>query len=286
MKNTWKIAALLGVVALVGCTGTGAKIANAPTYDGSLKKTGDILYNPTTKQALDIYTDSKAGADKRPVVMFIYGGRWEGGDKADYRFLADALVKKGYLVVIPDYRKYPEVKFPGFVEDTAKAIAWTKANIAAYGGDESQLFLMGHSAGAHIASLLVTDMHYLQAVGMKPTDLRAFAGLAGPYSFTPDEKDLKDMFGPPENYPNMQATTFVSGKEPPVLLLWGDADDAVGRFNLEKMQAALKAKGASVQSKIYPGISHVEIVGAFSRIWRGKAPVVDDVDAFFKAHMH
>ena len=188
-------------------------------------------------------------------------------------------------MVIPDYRKYPQVKFPVFVEDSAKAVAWTKANIVAYGGDASRLFLLGHSAGAHIASLLVTDAHYLQAVGMKSAELRAFAGLAGPYAFTPDEKDLKDMFGPPENYPNMQAPTFVSGNEPPMLLLWGDADDAVGRFNLEKLQSAIQAKHGNVQSKIYPGIGHVEIVGAFSRIWRDKAPVLEDVDAFFKGRM-
>ena len=83
---------------------------------------------------------------KAPVVVFIFGGSWRDGDKEAYRFVGDALTARGIVTVIADYRLYPETSYPGFVEDTAAAVAWTYRNIARFGGDPHRIFITGHSA--------------------------------------------------------------------------------------------------------------------------------------------
>src|SRR5262249_25592652 len=157
-----------------------------------------------------------------------------------YRFAGDAFARHGYIAVIPDYRKYPRVRFPAFVEDSAKALAWVYSHIADYGGDRDRIFVAGHSAGAHICAPLTADPHYLAHEGQdRSTVIRGFAGLAGPYAFTPSEPDLEDMFGPPERYPAMQVTTFIDGTQPPMLLLYGGSDTTVRRYNLDRLEARI-----------------------------------------------
>lgn len=259
---------------LAGCTNPKLFAANLPSllFDGTV--TRNVIFDHDAGQGLDIYQPKNA--NNAPVVVFFYGGRWTTGRKEDYAFVGTALAEQGFVVVIPDYRKYPAVKFPAFVEDGAKAVAWTKRNIARYQGQPEQIFVMGHSAGAHTGALLASDARY----GVRD-DIRGFAGLAGPYQFTPEEPDLQDMFGPPSKYPQMQVTTFINGKEPPMLLLWGEGDTTVGRFNHEKLASRIQATGGQVQVKTYPNVDHIQIIGAFTPFLRGKATVVKDVSAFF-----
>ena len=100
-------------------------------------------------------------------MIFFYGGSWDSGSKGDYLFVAQALTASGYTVVIPDYRLYPEVRFPAFVEDGAQAVRWTADRVGS-----GKLFVMGHSAGAHIALLLAANTPYLQAAGVDRMKLR------------------------------------------------------------------------------------------------------------------
>ena len=267
------------------CTGAAFKVVNLPVSFDKGQMLEGIVYSADEDQRLDIYRPKNIAASaKLPVIVFFYGGRWSGGSRSDYRFVAARLVERGYVVVIPDYRKYPNVKFPAFVEDGAAALGWVHREIARYGGDGDRLYLLGHSAGAHIAALLATDEHYLKARSVPPTSVRAFAGLAGPYAFTPDEPDLIDMFGPPSRYPQMQATTFIDGHEPPMLLLHGADDTTVGRFNYERLAARIREKGGTAETKLYPGIDHIGIMSAFSWVGKNDAPVVQDVTSFFAAH--
>jgi acetyl esterase/lipase len=186
--------------------------------------------------------------------------------------------------VIPDYRKYPAVRFPAFVEDGAKAVAWTYKNIASRGGDPKRLYLAGHSAGAHIGTLIASDPRYLQAENLDTGIIKAFAGLAGPYDFTPDEPDLIAIFGPSERYPQMRVTSFITGHEPPMLLLQGQNDTTVKIRNLKRLEARIREKGGRVETKIYPGVDHIQIVGSFAWFWHGRAPVAQDIAAFFNQY--
>ena len=117
------------------------------------------------------------------MVVFFYGGSWNSGSRDDYGFVGEALASRGIVVVIADYRLYPQVRYPAFLQDNAHAVAWTYQHIAEHGGDPHQLYVMGHSSGAYNASMLALDPRWLKAVNLSPTMLKGWIGLAGPYDF-------------------------------------------------------------------------------------------------------
>jgi acetyl esterase/lipase len=185
--------------------------------------------------------------------------------------------------MIPDYRTYPDVKFPAFVEDGAQAVRWARAHARDFGGDPDRLFVMGHSAGAHIAALLALDGSYLAAAGGSRQWLAGMIGLAGPYDFLPiEDDDLKAIFGPPERYAQSQPINFVDGHNPPMLLLHGKTDITVYARNTVNLAAKIREKGGPVQSIIYPVMSHVRIVACMAAPIRFTGPTLDDVSRFIQ----
>lgn len=279
-----KILSSFTAIFLTGCTQVGVGIANFPAYFSDIEVKKDISYGGESWQKLDIYIPNKAKTEKLPVVIFFYGGRWTDGSKNMYAFVGEAFADKNYIVVISDYSKYPTVKFPEFIKDGAKTVSWVHTNIENYGGRANKIFISGHSSGAHIGALVSVDPQYLKAEGKDRNIISAFAGLAGPYDFVPDAPDLEDMFGPPENYSKMRVTTYVDGKEPPMLLLWGAKDEAVWERNLKLLKEKIVEKEGVVKTKIYPDLSHVDIVSSLTWFLRSKAPVLEDVDQFFKKY--
>lgn len=268
-------------VALLSLTSVQLFIANYPARAMADRIDRDIEFAPELGLKLDIYrpeTDRPA-----PVMVFFYGGSWQQGSREIYPFLGETLAREGYLVVVPDYRKYPQVRHPEFVDDAARALAWVHDNIADYGGDAGRIFVSGHSAGAHIAALAITDRRYLAALGKTPAIVSGFVGLAGPYHFTPREPVYVDMFGPPERFDQMQATTFVTGDEPPMLLQYGLSDVVVGGVNLQQFSDALSAAGSCLNVRLYPGVDHIKIVGDFTWLERDTSPIVADMLTFLKS---
>jgi acetyl esterase/lipase len=138
------------------------------------------------------------------VVVFFYGGGWKTGKREQYRFVGQRLSQQGVLAIVTDYRTFPRSTFPGFVEDGARAVAWSRGHAAEYGGDPRRLFVGGHSAGAQIAALLGTDARYLATQGMKPRDLSGVIGLSGPYDFV-IEGGYEEVFGPKARWREAQA---------------------------------------------------------------------------------
>ncbi len=241
---------------------------------------GGIAYGDHVRQRLDVYVPEPVPS-AAPVVVFFYGGRWRSGDRDFYRFVGQALASRGYVAVIADYRLYPEVRFPDFVEDGARAVRWARAHARDHGGDPRKIFVMGHSAGAHIAALLALDPRYLQALGGDRSWLSGMIGLAGPYDFLPlTDDDLKDIFGPPERHPLSQPVSHVDGRNPPLLLLHGRADSAVWPRNTLNLAARVRAAGGPVQTAIYPVMGHVRIVAGLAAPLRFTSPVLDDVVNF------
>ena len=261
---------------LTGCSP--ATLLNSLAARGGLEITTSVSYGQGPRRTLDVYRPSNsAGA---PVIVFFYGGSWQGGSKDSYAFAATALAQLGYVVVVPDYRVYPEVRYPDFIEDGAKAVKWAKANATRFGGDPNTLFVSGHSAGAYIAAMLAIDARWLAKVGMSRRDIAGFVGVAGPYAFLPLKDDtLKVIFGG-ANRPETQPVSYVSGGEPPALLLTGDGDTTVEPGNAARLAARLRAVGSNVTVITYPGVGHVTILGAFAPALRSLAPVVRDIDAF------
>ncbi len=266
--------------ALLNSTRAKLAIANAP----ALWFSGEILRNVTFASdrdlSLDIYLPGTAEERQRPVVLFFHGGSWQWGAKEDYRFVGMRLAEAGFIAVLPDYRKYPSVRHPAFVEDAAASLAWVHKTISDHGGDPSAIFVSGHSAGAHLGALLSTDPSYLAAHNLERSAIRGFAGLAGPYHFFPESEVMKAIFGPEDQYPSMQAGTFVDGGEPPILMLYGKNDTTVSMANIERMEAALDAAGSCHRIQLYDDLDHISILSSFSWILRGANTVPDDLYAF------
>lgn len=283
LHHRLKILSSLTAFLISGCTQVGLGVANLPANFSDIVVERDIAYGAEEWQKLDLYIPPVANEKEVPVVVFFYGGRWTDGSKDMYGFVGEAFAAQGYAVAIPDYSKYPQVKFPDFVHDGAQAVAWVHKNKNRFNGGDD-LFISGHSSGAHIGSLVLADEKYLAAHDLKPDIITAFAGLAGPYDFVPEAEDLKDMFGPPEKYPEMRATSFISGDEPPMLLLWGQQDQAVWARNHKLLSEKINEKQGDVTVKEYEGLNHVEIIGSLTWFWRSKAPVLQDVLTFFEKH--
>ncbi|MBU0858982.1 MAG: alpha/beta hydrolase [Alphaproteobacteria bacterium] len=271
------IALTLLALLTTACSQFKLAVVNMPTHFDNIIVHRGVAFGPADWQKLDIHMPPAATEKPAPVIVFYYGGRWTNGARADYRFVGSALARAGYIVVIPDTRKYPDVKFPTFIHDTAQSLAWVTDNIEKYGGDPRAIHLSGHSSGAHMAALVATDPRYLAAQGKDiNTVIRSFVGLAGPYAFIPHEPDLQVMFGPPENYPQMQVPTFINGTQPPMLLLWGADDIHVGQFNMDKLSAAIDERGGCVRTKIYPGVDHVWLLARLSWLRLNNQSVLPD----------
>jgi acetyl esterase/lipase len=285
---------LAGVTALflTGCERLGFLAANLPAAFGPYQRHTNIAYGPDPQQLLDVYVPKKAAPPQsaaltqgavppRPVVVFWHGGRWREGDKADYRFVGAALAESGYVTLVANYRHYPQVKMPGFMQDAAQATLWAAAHANEYGGTTQRLYLMGHSAGAHLAALVTLDPRYFAAAGQRAPHIAGVIGLSGPYDFLPLlEPDVQDMFGPPPLYPESQPINFVRADAPPMLLVHGLNDETVKPKNSRNFAAALQAMGVPVTLKLYPKRSHADTVAALTALLRGRAPTLADIRAF------
>ena len=276
-------AALAGLAALtgVGCTRIRFLAANVPAKFGSYKRKADIAYGGGPQHLLDVYIPDNPGAAPPPLVVFWHGGRWSSGDKADYLFVGAALAQLGYMAVLPNYRHYPEVRMAGFMDDAAQAALWASAHAESYGGDPERLYLMGHSAGAHMAVLLTLDERYFAAAGRAAPRIAGIIGLSGPYDFLPlREPDVQDIFGPPDLYPESQPINFVRAGAPPMLLVHGLMDDTVAPKNSRNLATALRACGVPAALKLYHGVMHADTVASLSKPARGRAPTLADIAAF------
>jgi acetyl esterase/lipase len=271
------------VLALSACSPTAVLNAIAPR-DG-VTVTRDVAYQDGSRHRLDVYAPLPS-ATPAPVVVFFYGGGWESGSKEMYRFVGAALAARGVMTVIPDYRLYPEVRFPAFMEDAAAAVAWAHDNATRLGGDPHRLFLMGHSAGGQIATLLALDGSYLRAAGLLPErTIRGVIGLAGPYDFLPLHSDtLKAILGSEAEQQRAQPINFVSTDAPPMLLLAARDDDTVDPGNTMRLAARLRTAGVSVEAELYPNVGHKTLIAGFSWPLTFLAPVREAVLRFVAAH--
>ena len=275
-------AVIPALIGLAGCSP--AQLLNSTIATDGLTITRDVAFAPDPRQKLDIYRPANAPGGL-PLIIFLYGGSWRMGDKSIYPFVAATLARRGAVVMVPNYRLYPQVVFPAFLQDNAAAIAWAIGHAPAYGANPSDVFVVGHSAGAYNAAMLALDPHWLAEAGLDRADLRGVVGLAGPYDFLPiTDPDIIPVFAPVQDGPASQPITYVDGHNPPMLLLAGSADTTVNPANTLALAARITASGGIVADKIYPDVGHIGLILAFAPLFRSKAPVLDDVWAFITAH--
>src|ERR1700751_2509823 len=247
-----------------------------------IQLTQSIGYAERSRHRLDVCRPR--GAVAAPVVIFFYGGAWQSGYKELYRYVAKALARRGYVAVVPDYRIYPEVCYPDFLNDGAQVVRLVKDNIARFGGDPDKLFLKGHSAGAHIAAMLSIDALWLGKVGLDPRrDIAGLIGIAGPYDLMPlrDEK-LKVIFGG-GNRPETQPIFTVAPGAPPPLLMTGSRDRLVEPGNSIRLAARLVAAGNAATVLTYRRVGHFLILAPVAPFLRFLVTVIANMDSFSAA---
>jgi acetyl esterase/lipase len=244
----------------------------------------DQRFREGERGRLDLYLPQGA-ASPVPAIMFVYGGAWRNGEKRDYRFVGQALCARGFAVAIPDYRLFPEVRYPWFLEDNAAAFAWLAAHAGAFGLDPARLYLMGHSAGAYNAAMLACDGRWLASAGRDARrDIRGFIGLAGPYDFLPFDADTAEIFASAPDPAETQPIRYVTGGEPPMLLATGLDDRTVRPRNSERLAETVQARGGRAELKTYPGLGHVRLVADLAApLQSEKTPVIEDVTRFLRA---
>lgn len=280
MKRIWwalAAALVLGAMALI-LDPLGSFNFLMPKDGASALVAEGVAYGEGPRRKLDVYAPSAAAAARRPVIVFFYGGSWNGGRRQAYAFAGRALAAQGFVVVIPDYRLVPEVRYPDFLRDGAAAVRWARRNAARFGGDGERIVLVGHSAGAYNAAMLALDPGLL---GADRTAVRGLAGLAGPYDFLPlDDHATIAAFGQWPRPAETQPVAHAAPGAPPALLLRGEADTRVKPRNSRALAAALDKVGVEARVEIYPGVGHVGILTALAIPFRRRAPVLADVARF------
>ncbi len=223
--------------------------------------------------SLDVY--SPAPASDCPVMVMIHGGGWRQGDKANADVAAlksQYFVAQGYVFVSVNYRLSPEVLHPIHVQDVAASLAWVYRNIWSYGGDPERIFIMGHSAGAHLAALVATDERYLEANGLDLSVIKGVILLDGagydiPYMMDNDSVILRSLyegaFGTdPAVWEDASPVNHVAeGKNiPPFLLFYaGNREDS--RVNSQKLADLLTEAGVQNWVVSAPDKNHGTING-------------------------
>lgn len=256
---------------------TGLWLINQLSFNSGYQSKKNIVYGPENRNLLDYYEVSSPEPG-RPLVLFYHGGDWSSGSKDIYPFVADALCRKGFDVIIPDYRLYPEVRFDSILDDAVKACHWALKE-----ADDRPLIIMGHSAGAQLGALVCLNKE-LDVGGTNKRDLiKGFVGMAGPYDFYPfSDKHHYDLFAPEDDYPKSQPVNYVRPDSPPMYLLHGRDDQRVRRGHSKSLMEKLQSVGAKAEREVYDNMGHVEIIRAFAPFFRSRSPVLFDVASFIK----
>jgi len=266
-------------------------LVNVTSLGGAGERRTGISFGPLPRHQLDVYRPSGPVPPQGwPTVLFIYGGTWNRGERADYRFVGEALASEGLFTVIPDYRLYPEVRWPDFLYDGALALRWVidrghkEDSPDGLPIDSAKIYVMGHSAGAYNAAMLALDPRWLAPHGLAPTKLAGWIGLAGPYDFLPvTEPDAKPVFFHP-NYPaGTQPIELATAGAPRTFLGAARNDPLVNPTrSTVGLGAKLQALGVPTTVQVYDRVDHFTLIGSLARPLRWMAPVLKDVSRFVR----
>ena len=253
-----------------------ASCLSSPTnLSGQCKVLREVAYVKAghDRQKLDLYLPETERKEAAPVVIAIHGGAWAFGDKANDSFVKPKcswFVEQGFIVASINYRLSPAVTHPAHIQDVIHAMAWVAANIAKHGGDPKQIYLLGHSAGAHLAALAAVDEKRLQAAGVDPKSIMGVILLDGAAydvrreasrALRRDNMFTRAFTMDPDTQTDASPTSKVAimqGTPPPFLILHIILRQESKRQS-EALAAALKAKGAKVELLALRGKTHGSI---------------------------
>lgn len=278
----FKWTGLLAILAaMTGCSAL--KTVDALVPRDTYRLTPDVAYGSLDRQKLDVYQPkSEVPAGGFPVVVFFYGGTWHMGERAQYRFVGEALASRGMVAMVADYRLFPEVTYPDFLPDGAKAVAYALTNASRYQGNPRRVVVMGHSAGAYNAAMIALDQRWLAEQGHRLSDLAGWVGLAGPYDFIPiEDPQTRETFHHPDVPKSSQPIHHVTAGAPRTFLGVANKDETVNPDrNSGHLAERLQAAGVPVVFKRYDRVGHVSLIGSLASPLRWLAPTLDDVTEF------
>jgi len=221
------------------------------------------------RHSLDIYLPTQG--TNWPTAVVVHGGGWVVNDKSVVENLGYALANAGVAVVCPNYRLFPHTRHPAQVLDVARAVSWTRRNLAEYVADTDNFFLIGYSSGALLTALIALDARYLQAEGLDPNELRGVAVLSGIYEVNAVPMPLRLVFTHHrEVWQEASPINHVRSDAPPFLILYAEHDLALtGSVSVEAQShafyKALKKIGVSVEIKEVANCNHDGIVEQVGR---------------------
>lgn len=237
-------------------------------------------------QKLLIWAPKQAPSQQalRPVLFFVHGGSWNSGDPESYDFVGRTFVEQGFVVVLSGYRLGDKGKYPGMIEDTARAFAWVHDEIEAYGGDPQRVVIAGHSAGAYNMMMIALEEKWLARHSLSPNNIAGVIGISGPYDFLPLESESTiASFGHFEDLDATQPINHVKGSAPPMLLIHGEKDTTVGVFHSRNLSGLLEGAGHSPVLELYPEMNHTDPIISIASPWRGRRDIPAKIADFVRS---
>jgi acetyl esterase/lipase len=262
---------MLSGVIVGACSYSPTRMLTAISSMRGLTITKDIHYGTDPRQALDIYQPDASIVKPEthhvgglPVVIFIYGGSWQSGDKEGYGFVGRSLAQAGYVSVVIDYRLAPKNIYPDYVNDSVSAISWVYQHIAQYGGNPNEIFVIGHSAGAFNAVAAVDDERFWKNSRVPTAAIKGVIGLAGPYSYDFREYDSKIAFPTNLKPEDVMPDSHVRSDAPPHYLLTAENDKLVGIKNFLKMKRGLERANIPLETGVVAKVNHITMIVAMA----------------------
>ncbi len=250
----------------LGLMASGCVVASALRQvppSAAVRETPDLAYYSgegydDAKHRLDVYAPAQAEPHGAPAVVFVHGGGWIFGDRSfggAYQKLGRRLAAQGVVTAVVSYRLAPRHKHPEAIRDVARAVAWSLRELPRFGADPARVFVMGHSAGAHLAALVACDARWLEEQGASPRQLAGVIGISGPYdirrfggsalvagvpmvipSFGRDRKVWRDA----------SPASHLEGHPPPFLIAVADGDPGILHRHADAFAQALTRAGVPV----------------------------------------
>ncbi len=259
----------------------GATMLNVAIPSNGYRLERNLTYGAGPRGVLDLYVPKAVQAP--PLVLFFYGGGWTEGAKGIYPFLAEALTSAGIAVAVAEYRHYPEVTYPAFLEDNATALRFLRKEAPKRGVDTQRLFLAGHSAGAYNAVMLAVDRRRLSEE--ERASVRGVIGISGLYDFLPIKNEsMVAVFGG-DRIKETQPIEHVDRPVAPMLLATGLRDDIVDPGNTTRFAQRLRSVGSEVAVCEYENAGHVDIIVSLARGFRSRTPLRADIIGFVRAQV-
>jgi acetyl esterase/lipase len=205
------------------------------------------------KHKLDIYLPKEK--QKAPVFFFVHGGAWVSGDRSQYPPLGNRYAGEGIITVVPSYRLAPKNRFPAQIEDVAASFAWTVRHIGEFGGDTNRIYIGGHSAGGHLASLLIMNQKWLKDVGVSPEIIKGTIGLSGVYDMSEGKDNVFDS--DPELRREASPLFQIRKVNSPFLITYCEWDYYPLAIQAKEFHAALEKNGTASKIVFVPKESHI-----------------------------